>query len=162
MCTFHVIFWNDSHNYIHRKNKESVNQIKLTSNSLFFLIIFLSALQFSFTLYGSWLVFTHMGSLHQMHILVEFVTSWVLQWWPPTFQSELLESFKISELVQPGQLLRFLFWSPWEEGRVCPSTAYSWPFVGSTMISFVALMQLFVCGRGHISSFLDLPEMCQD
>lgn len=106
-------------------------------------------------------MFTHMGSLHQMHILVEFVTSPVLQWWPLTFQSKLLESFKISELVQPGESLRFLLWSPWEGGRVCPSTAYSWPFLGSTMISFVALMQFFVCGREHISYFSRLARMCK-
>lgn len=158
---FPCYLWNDSHHCIHRKKRKCVwneGNIQL----LFFLIIPMSSLQFPFTLYRSGFVFTHMGSLCQMLVLVEFVTSLVLQWWPLTFQSELLESFKISELVQPGESLRFLLWSPWEGGRICPSTAYSWPFLGSTMISFVALTQLFVCGREHISYFSRLARMCQD
>lgn len=118
---FHFLFWNDSRKFIYRKRKENVDEMRVTFVSLFFSNDpHKSSLWFLCTLYQSWFVFAHMESLHQLHILVEFVTSWDHQWWPLTFQSESPHSSKISELIQPGESLRFLV--PLG-GRVCPSTA---------------------------------------
>lgn len=57
-------------------------------------------------------MFTTGSTLQQIHISLEFVTSEILQWWSLMFQSDFLGSSKISELVQPGESLRFLFCPP--------------------------------------------------
>ena len=93
---------------------------------------------------------SHEENLHLLHILVEFVMSWDLQWWLLTFQLEPPHHSKIYRLVQSGESLRILV--PLG-GRICPSTAYSWPFLDSTMVLFATLMQHFMCGRNYISYF---------